>query len=51
LRFIDRLMDLMGGHKEAIEIWNGQSYVTPPSLGEIFRGPGIAEAVEGWLII
>lgn len=46
LRFIDRLTDLMGAHKEATEIPNGQSYVTQPSLGEVFLGPGIAGAVE-----
>jgi hypothetical protein len=44
-------MDLMGGHKEAIEIPNGQSYVTPPSLKEVFRDAGIGETVERWLII
>jgi hypothetical protein len=46
LRFIDRLIDFVRGHKGAIEIPNGQSYVTQPSLGEVFRGPGIAEALE-----
>ena len=51
LRFIDRLMNFMRGHKEAMEIWNVQRFVTRPSLGEVFRGPGIAETVERWLII
>jgi hypothetical protein len=51
LRFIGRLIDLMRGHKEAMEIWNVQRYATQPSLGEVFRGPGIAETVERWLII
>jgi putative transposase len=55
--FVDRLIDLVRGYGQVIEIPKGQRYVTRPTLGEIFKGAeggkqkrdaGIADAVTRW---